>query len=307
MMNDYKLELAQRYTEQGNYHAAIDLLKELLAQAPNEALYHGLLAVNLLAQTRIHAAEYELKLALNLDPNLGFLYTTSARVNLLKCDYNSTFELCNEALRLDPQDYDALLIQSQVHRLLNKFSESLKCINQAAQIAPNAADIIAEYADHYYEQGKLEEALDYTKQALSIDTQSTSTNNLMAKIQLALNNVAEAEYHAKFVMLQDPDNHSALQMFVNIKMNQNLVFGLWWKFNNKLANMSNLMSSIALISAYLFFTLAAQITKDLGYSLTSIIISFSWLAFVIYTWVGIPYYNRKLKKELEKFSFNPNY
>ena len=248
-----------------------------------------------------------MKLALNLDPSLGFLYTTSARVSLLKCDYNTTLELCNEALLLDPQDYDALLIQSQIHRLLNKFTESLKCIDQAAQISPNSANVIAEYADHYYEQGKLEQALNYTKQALAIDTQSISINNLMAKIQLALNNVEEAEYHAKFVLLQDPDNHSALQTFVNIKMNQNLIFGLWWKFNNNLSSLSFLMNAIILISAYLFFTLAAQITSDLGYPKTSLIISFSWLAFVIYTWVGIPYYNRKLKKELEKFSFNPNY
>ena len=52
-MNEYKLELAEQYTEHGNYDAAIDLLKELLAEAPNEALYHGLLAVNLVALTRI--------------------------------------------------------------------------------------------------------------------------------------------------------------------------------------------------------------------------------------------------------------
>ena len=306
-MNEYKLELAEQYTEHGNYDAAIDLLKELLAEAPNEALYHGLLAVNLVALTRIHAAEYELKLALNIDPRVGFLYTTSAQVCLLKRKYDDALALCNEALTLDPLDTNALLIQSNIYRLLNKFSESLDCINRAAQIAPNSASVIAEFGEHYYEIGQIQKALEYTKQALSIETQDANINIHMARIQLALNNVEEAEYHAKFVLLQSPDNESALEVFANIKMHKSVVFGLWWKINNKLANMSHLKSTIILISAYLIFTLAAQIAADFGYGTTSIIISFSWLGFVIYTWVGIPYYHKKLRAELKKFSFNPDY
>ena len=306
-MNEYKLELAEQYTAQGNYDAAIDLLKELLAEAPNEALYHGLLAVNLLALGRVHAAEYELKLALNIDPSLGFLYTTSARVCVLKIKYDDALNLCREALIIDPLDIDALLIQSDIYRLLNEFSESLDCINQAAKIEPNAARVLAEFGEHYYELGQTQKALVYVEQALSIDTESTGINILMAQIQLALHNVDEAEYHSKFVLLQDPANDAALKLFADIKMHKSLLFGMWWKFNNKLANMSHLKSSIILISAYLVFTLAAQTASDLGYSTTSIFISFSWIGFVVYSWVGIPYYQKKLNAELKKFSFSLDY
>ena len=90
-------------------------------------------------------------------------------------------------------------------------------------------------------------------------------------------------------------------------MRNNKLFGLWWKINTKLSNMNNLKTTIILISAYLFFNLVSQIALDLGYKATSNIISFSWLGIVIYMWVGIPYYQRKLKSELEKFSFNSDY
>jgi hypothetical protein len=142
---------------------------------------------------------------------------------------------------------------------------------------------------------------------LQSDPQNIAANVLMGNIQLSLYNIEEAEYHAKFIILQNPENKAALTLFANIKMRQNIVFGLWWRFNSALANLSHLKSAIMLIGAYLFFNLLSQITDDLGYSQASIVISYSWLAFVVYTWVGIPYYQRKLAKELEKFSFNSKF
>ena len=51
---------------------AIDRLKELLGKDPNEPMYHGVLAMCLLLQLRLHAAEYEIKLALALDAQEAF-------------------------------------------------------------------------------------------------------------------------------------------------------------------------------------------------------------------------------------------
>jgi tetratricopeptide (TPR) repeat protein len=165
----------------------------------------------------------------------------------------------------------------------------------------------AAFGEHYFDTGNNSAALDYATQALQSDPQNIAANVLMGNIQLSLYNIEEAEYHAKFIILQNPENKAALTLFANIKMRQNIVFGLWWRFNSALANLSHLKSAIMLIGAYLFFNLLSQITDDLGYSQASIVISYSWLAFVVYTWVGIPYYQRKLAKELEKFSFNSKF
>jgi len=265
------------------------------------------LAHNLLAQNRIHAAEYELKIALNQDPSLAFLHTASAQIYLLKNKLNKALDQCDQALALEVDNTDALLMKSSIYKRLNQYKESLDCINQAAYIDPSSSDIFTAYGEHYFDTGNRELALEYASKALQSDPQDADANLLMGNIQLSLNNSQEAEYHAKFTILQNPGNQAALVLFANIKMHKNIFFGLWWRFNSAISNLGHLKSTITLISAYLFFNLLAQVVKDFGYTQTSMAVSYGWLAIVIYTWVGIPYYQRKLAKELEKFSFNSNF
>ena len=306
-MNDYKYELADNYYQQGNYNACVDILKELLYENPNDASCHGLLAANLIELGRVHAAEYEIKIALDLDPNHSFLHIIAAQICIMKNQLRQALELCNQALQLNVESVRALLVKSTVYILLEQNDDALDCINQASKIEPLSCHVATSFGDYYLGNGDSEKAFTYACQALNIDAQDTSANLLMANAQLALGNIEEAEHHTKFVILQNPDNSSALQLFANIKMRRNLLFGLWWKLNSKLATLSNLKSTIVLIGAYLFFNLTAQVVLDLGYEKWSSIISYSWLIFVIYTWLGIPYYQRKLKSELDKFSFSSDF
>ena len=71
--------------------------------------------------------------------------------------------------------------------------------------------------------------------------------------------------------------------------------------------MSDIKSALVLISGFLGFNLLAQIVLDLGYPNFASVVSYTWLLLVMYTWIGIPYYHRVLKQELEKFSFNRDY
>ena len=84
MKNDYQYEQVRRYISHGQLPIAIELLKELLSSEPNNSTYHGLLAQSLLGLMRIHAAEYELKIALQLEPNQSFLHSIYARIYFLQ-------------------------------------------------------------------------------------------------------------------------------------------------------------------------------------------------------------------------------
>ena len=129
----------------------------------------------------------------------------------------------------------------------------------------------------------------------------------MGEVQLALGNIDDAEYHAKFVILQNPNSREALRLFSNIKMRKNFIFGLWWRFNSTVAALSNIKGGLVLISAFVFFNLFSQIVHDLGYEVFSDVVGYTWIILVIYSWLGIPYYRKLLQKELDKFSFNANY
>jgi len=306
-MNDFKLESAQRSYRQGLYDSAINTLKELLADDPNDAYCHGLLAANLLAQTRIFAAEYELKIALNLSPDVSFFHLIMARICIFKKKLKMALECCEQALALEVSNAEAFLTKSLIFLLLDKRTEALECIHHAARCDSGLIDVPIAFGEFYYATGDHDRALKFATEALHEDAQNEDANLLMGQLQLALGNIEDAEYHAKFVILQNPGNQIALNLFANIKMRKNIVFGLWWRFNAKVASFTDLKNGFLLISAYLIFNLLSLVAYDVGYEFASSGISYVWIALVVYSWLGIPYYHRMLKKELEKFSFNPNF
>jgi len=142
---------------------------------------------------------------------------------------------------------------------------------------------------------------------LALHAQSEDANILMGKIKLARGEVVDAEYHAKFAISQNPSSQRALRLFSDIKLHSNIFLGFWWRFNSWAATLSHINGALVLIGAFLFFNLISQILFDLKFSTLSNIISYVWLGLALYSWIGIPMYYRALKKELNKFSFNPDF
>ena len=307
MKRDYKFELAQDYSRRGQNKHAIALLKEILSEDPNDALAHGLLAACLISEVRLHAGEYELKIALGLNPMLPYLHLIAARINLLKNLPKQAIKSCDIALSITPEFYDALLFKSSALMVVEKRAEALDCIYEASKISPNSIEVITSFGEYYLSTGDLKKASEHTLEALKIDAEDESANILMGEIQLRNGNAIEAEYHAKLIIRNNPDSRRALQLFCNIKMRKNLFLGLWWKFNSWAATLSSVRAGLVLIVAYLSFNLASQIFKDIGYSSTSIIVSYTWLLIVVYSWAGIPMYYKALKSEMQKFSFNEDF
>ena len=306
-MTHHQLEAAYRLTSQGRAREAIELIKRLLAQQPNNPYLHGLLAHNLMSEGRIHAAEYEVGIALQQDPTVAELYITGARIQFYKKKVKQALLLCDEALALDHEDVTALLMKHQILKHQKKFDDAKACVDQAASIDPENIDIHIAYGDLALALGQDQKAYQFAARALSINAQSLSANILMGEVQLALGEVDEALYHARLAIMINPEDKEALTLLVNIKTRENWFFGLWWRFNHAVSSLSNLKGSSVLISAFLFFTLSAQVLEDTGYPTTGTALSMIWIALVVYTWVGIPHYYKVLNKELESFTFNSKY
>jgi tetratricopeptide (TPR) repeat protein len=306
-MFEYQLERAWSLYHSGQYTPAIDQLKNLLGQDPNHAESHGLLAACLLGDKRLHAAEYELHIALQQDPMQPFLFLIQSKIFLYKRQFNKALESCDHTLSIAPTYVDALLEKSGIYLLQDNFDKAQTSIEQAASIAPDHTGISIAFAHLHLARGDYQQAATFAREALQQNAQSESANLLMGRIQLAQGNLPDAEYHAKFVILNSPNSEEALALLANIKARKNWFIGLWWRFNNKLVNMSQLRQVSYLICAYLFFNLLSQIVEDIGYPRTSSLIGYAWLALVIYSWIAIPIYIKMLKKELQRFQFNRDF
>lgn len=307
MFKEYKLNQALSFMQRGQNAQAINTLKEILAEEPNNAQSHGLLALCLLNDKRIYAAEYEVQLGLNNDAQLPFLHNTLAKIKLLKNKPKSALLHCDDALRLDPNDVDSVLLKAEIFSSLNNNNETINCINDAAKIEPDNIEINLAYGSYYFNKGNINKAELYAIEAIQQDAQNIDAIILLGRIKLKQSNYEEALNLAKFAIIQNPDSEAALKLFCDIKVKQNLFLGLWWRFNSKMSNMSPIKSAIILISMFLTFNFLSQIMQDLDFPTIAKTISYGWLLFVIYSWVGAPMYKNKLKKELSKFKFNDNY
>jgi len=307
MNREYKIEIAERYASRGQFNSAIETIKQVLADDPNDALPHGLLAKYLISILRLHGARYELQVALGLDPMLPFLHVLKARIELLENNPKKAIESCEQAMRLEPHYVEALLLKSDLLLQLEQTEEALKCIEEAANIEPDNVNVTTAFGEYYFDLGQNSKAFSYAHSALNNAPEDENANILMGCIRLKQGDIEEAEYHAKFVILNNPDSRAALNLFANIKIRHNIFLGMWWKFNNWAAKLSNIKMGLVLIIGFLTFNLVSQILYDLGYKGTSTVVSYTWLALVLYSWVGIPMYYKALKKELNKFQFNENF
>ncbi|WGZ94780.1 MAG: tetratricopeptide repeat protein [Candidatus Thiothrix putei] len=306
-MDDYRFEQAYRDYQNGRYPQAIDVLKELLTHDPNHAGYHGLLAASLLAQKRLYAAEYEIGIALQQEPHNPYLLLIKARITLFNNALTNAMACCDDALRINPELVDALLLKGDLYNLMDKREQQLSCIQQALALDPDSVKTLTAMGEYYHATGQMEQALATAQSALAASPENADANILMGNIQLARGNSEEASDHARFAILQNPESREALTLLSNIKARSNWFLGLWWRLNSKMSTLSNLQTGLVLIIAYLVFNLLSLILRDFGFVQVSRVVSFAWMALAIYSWVALPIYYKQLKKELEKFQFNRDY
>ena len=266
-----------------------------------------MLAANLLEKSRVHAAEYELKCALQLDPREPFLFLLQARLHTLRNRPKMAIRSCDEALSIDPEFYEAHLQKSIAYMLMGKTRPALDCIHSAASIYPDGLTVVLAFGNYYFDIGNFEQAEAYALEALKQDAQNDDCNVLMGKIALARGRMADAEYHSKFAIMNNPESAEALLLLANIKARQNWFLGLWWRLNSQLSTMTDLKRTTWLIGAYVVFSFLAQGIGDFGYPTTAMFVAYFWLAFAVYTWLALPLYHRSLKKELTQFQFGRNF
>jgi len=307
MNNNYKYEQAWRQISHGQLPSAVELLKELLANEPNSAMYHGTLAYCLLQQLRIHAAEYELKIALQLEPNEPFLHSIYARIYFLQNKPKQAIAACDQALQLDPEYVNVFELKSDILLANKKFKDAFFYIQKMAELDPNSIKTAYSFANYYFQIGDNAKAMEFAIAALAIDAQHQGTNILMGRLYLIQSNLGEAEYHAGLTIMLNPSSRHALALFADVKARKNIFLGLWWTYNTWISRMKPVNQVGVLVFGYVLFHLLSNIVYDFGYINASRIIDYAWIGLAIYSWAAIPIYHRMLNKEIKKFSFRPDY
>ncbi|MCP4504513.1 MAG: tetratricopeptide repeat protein [Deltaproteobacteria bacterium] len=307
MNSNFLFERAAGFVSTHNTSLAMDLLRQLLHDDPNHAPAHWLLGAILLDEKRLVAAEHELKLSLELDPTAPDAHLSLGRLFFLKRNSKTALACIAEAQRLDPENEEALILHGVILESLFKMDEALASYNAALAIEPTSIDALVARGDLFFARKQISEALDDVTVALKGDPEDAKANVLMSQVQLYLGNVDEARYHAMFAISLDPTDASALNAIGNVKARESWFLGLWWRANARVTSTAPLKQSMILVGAFIFFRVLAQLLSDLEYPLASSIVSNGWLLIVLYSWVGLPLYQRMLRTEIETFMFSDDF
>lgn len=158
--------------QQRRYDQAEKELRLVLAEDPQDARSHALLAGALVAQDQVDNAMVEAKEAVGLDPtcDLGFF------------------------------------IMSLVHMEKGRFKESKQALDEAIQIDPNYAPYYAHAANLALLQQKWQDARTWAETGLTHDPEDIDCINALARAQLQIGDIEQSAGSLERALELDPEN-----------------------------------------------------------------------------------------------------
>ena len=301
------IEKAFHQLSYGDAGGAVDSLKEVLGIDPNHAYSHSLLALVLIDQKRLYAAEVEANQGLELEPESAFSHFAIAQVLLAKQKFKQALERFEHARALDPHDAQTVLRIGTTYEMMGQHQLALTEIQKAIELAPNNPEGHSDLGDWYLKRGDYFKAEEAFERALKIDAGYRDSLIGMGFVRLHQGKNGEARDHAIWVLQQNAMDHRALRLLSAIKAKESIWLGLWWRFNSWVTRGTSARIILILVGMYAFYRLSSIFLKYSQYSQYQDILSLIWLAFVVYTWVGPTVFHKSIKKELETVKLNPNF
>ena len=105
----------------------------------------------------------------------------------------------------------------------------------------------------------------------------------------------------------DPRERGALHLLAALKTRRNGFLGFWWRYNTWMGTLADGHSVVVLLGMYVTYRFATLGLGDLGYPRFASALSWLWLAFVVYTWIGPIVFQRALQRELATITIKPDF
>lgn len=176
------------YFRQNNFYQASVIFKRALKKFPNQySLYTYLLPCLINQQKYEEALIYAKKFHQSntmlefSSIYLGVIYYQTTKLEL-------SLQYFDMVLKLNSENYDALVNKAAVLNKLDQNSESKKLLDKALAINPNRSIVYRNYASVYEDEFRLDQAEEYYKKAIQIDQKDHQSIFALSQIQLSNQN-----------------------------------------------------------------------------------------------------------------------
>jgi tetratricopeptide (TPR) repeat protein len=140
--------------EMGQTQQAEDLLRQALAQSPEDASSHRYMAEALWRRGAGQEALAHMDEAVKLEPGNAALAVRAGEMSLASGGRDLALAHAERAIRLEPKLETAWALRGRCFRQMNQPDRALADLQRAVELAPDRSDLLLEVADIYRQRGQ---------------------------------------------------------------------------------------------------------------------------------------------------------
>ena len=197
-----------------------EIIKRVQLQLSNNFLnpdYWIELAVTLRKLGNYNAAEETYKSALNIHNCHSKLLTNYAILLLHWERISDAIEVCEEALRINPDYVRAISTKGRIHELLHEYDKAIECYELALTYEPESALLKNNIGCCYIGLNDEGKAIDAFNDAIALDPEYTNALFNLSAIYIKNKNVSEASLHITTLAKLLPDDGEVKNLLRSLK------------------------------------------------------------------------------------------
>jgi tetratricopeptide (TPR) repeat protein len=307
MNTSYLLEVAYQRFNAGHEDGAMDSLRQLLAEDPECAEAHALLALCLLNMRRLHAGRHEARLALAKEPMLPLAHYVAALIDMAARRFKSAEQHLLQVLDLEPMEARYYRSLADLRQLTGRRKESLPLLEKALELQPDDPANLVALAEYHQATGNWEQAHSFARQALQADPTHAPAVIVLGHLLLREGDINGAREHAIWALQENANNYAALGLLTAVKARSNVFMGVWWRFNRWMNERGSTGAIILLLGMFLVYRVTVITLAGQGYTGAAQVVDWLWLAFALYTFTAPQIFKRAMEKEISQVKLSKEF
>ena len=290
------IERALLLLQQSRYDLAEKELRQFLAQDPENAHAHSLLALSLAQQDKLEEAGSSARQAVQLAPDQGFCHYVLGLVKVQNDDLQSARQSVEEALRLDPEDSDYHGLRALIYLRAERWQEALNAANEGLTHDPNHQACLNHRAMALVKLNRHEDARLTIGHALQEDPENEHTHANLGWTYLHKGQHQKALEHFSEALRLDPNFEYARHGLVEALKARYFLYRWLLRFFLWMSTLSPRVRGGLIIGAYVLVKIlgtAAERNPSIAPFVLPIVIFYA--IFVLLTWVIDPLFNLLLQ------------
>ncbi len=290
------IERALLLLQQSRYDLAEKELRQYLAQDPENAHAHSLLALSLAQQDKLEEADSPAWQAVRLAPDQAFCHYVLGLIKAQKDDLQSARQSVEEAIRLDPENSDYHGLRAFIYLRAQRWQEALNAANEGLTHDPNHQECLNHRAMALVKLNRHEDAHQTIGHALQENPENEHTHANLGWTYLHKGQHKKALEHFSEALRLDPKFEYARHGLVEALKARYFLYRWLLRFFLWMSTLSPRVRGGLIIGAYVLVKMLSTAAKrNPGIAPFVMPIVIFYAIFVLLTWVIDPLFNLVLQ------------